>query len=419
MTEKQRPDRNLALELVRVTEAAALAASPLDGPGRQERRRRRRRRRHAPRAQHRPDGRHRRHRRGREGRGADALQRRGDRRRHAAPHATSPSTRSTAPRSPPSGRGNAIAVIAVSERGTMFDPGPCVYMEKIAVGPEAAGVIDIDAAGHREPRRPSPRPRASDVRDVTAVILDRDRHDDLIAEVRDAGARIRLIPDGDVAGAISTAWPDSGADILFGIGGTPEGVIAAAALKCMGGEIQGRLWPRNDDERQAALDAGYDLDRVLDHRRPRRRRQLLLRRHRHHRRRAAQGRALRPARGDHAVARHAVEVGHRPPDRRPATSCPSWPGSARSTSPERYRRRAARAAIRRRRRRGTGVAAPATTLLTRPGTSHARPARAAASDSAATSSADIHARSGMLAAPDAGPLLELGAGEAREHRRHA
>ena len=95
------------------------------------------------------------------------------------------------------------------------------------------------------------------------MILERDRHDDLIAEVREAGARIRLIPDGDVAGAISTAWPDSGADILFGIGGTPEGVIAAAALKCMGGELQGRLWPRNDEERDAAVAAGYDLSKVL------------------------------------------------------------------------------------------------------------------------------------------------------------
>ena len=101
------------------------------------------------------------------------------------------------------------------------------------------------------------------VRDVTAVILDRPRHEELIAEVRATGARIRLIPDGDVAGAISTAWPDSGADILLGIGGTPEGVITAAALKCMGGEMQGRLWPRNDDERDAAIAAGYDLDQVL------------------------------------------------------------------------------------------------------------------------------------------------------------
>lgn len=160
------------------------------------------------------------------------------------------------------GRGNAIAVIAVSERGTMYDPGPCVYMEKIAAGPDCVGAIDVTR---------SPTENVSTVaealgttpREVTAVILDRPRHEDLIAEVRSTGARIRLIPDGDVAGAISTAWPDSGADILFGIGGTPEGVIAAAALKCMGGEIQGRLWPRNDDERRAAVDAGYDLDKVL------------------------------------------------------------------------------------------------------------------------------------------------------------
>ncbi len=160
------------------------------------------------------------------------------------------------------GRGNAIAVIAVSERGTMFDPGPCVYMEKIAVGPECVGVIDItrsvtenlqavakakgESRARRHRRHPRPRPPRR-----------------LIAEVRAAGARIRLIPDGDVAGAISTAWPDSGADILFGIGGTPEGVITAAALKCMGGEMQGRLWPRNDDERAAAIAAGYDLDQVL------------------------------------------------------------------------------------------------------------------------------------------------------------
>jgi len=101
------------------------------------------------------------------------------------------------------------------------------------------------------------------VRDVTAVILDRDRHTDLIAEIRAAGARVRLIPDGDVVGAVSTAWPEAGADVLFGVGGTPEGVIAAAALHCMGGEIQGRLWPRNDDERAAAVEAGYDLDAVL------------------------------------------------------------------------------------------------------------------------------------------------------------
>jgi fructose-1,6-bisphosphatase II len=160
------------------------------------------------------------------------------------------------------GRGGALAVIAVSERGTMFDPGPCVYMEKLAVGPEGAGHVDITASPS-ENLRELARAKGSSVSDLTAVILDRDRHRDLIAEVRSAGARIFLITDGDVAGAISTAWPDSGVDILFGVGGTPEGVIAAAALKCMGGEIQGRLWPRHDEERQAAVAAGYDLDAVL------------------------------------------------------------------------------------------------------------------------------------------------------------
>jgi fructose-1,6-bisphosphatase II len=160
------------------------------------------------------------------------------------------------------GRGNAIAVIAVSERGTMFNPGPCVYMEKIAVGPDAAGAVDITATP-TDNLNAVAKALGKSVRDVTAVILDRDRHADIVKEVRAAGARIRLIPDGDVAGAISTAWPESGADILFGVGGTPEGVIAAAALKCMGGEIQGKLWPRNDGERQAALDQGYDLDQVL------------------------------------------------------------------------------------------------------------------------------------------------------------
>jgi fructose-1,6-bisphosphatase II len=160
------------------------------------------------------------------------------------------------------GRGNALAVIAVSERGTMFDPGPCVYMEKIAVGPDAKGRVSLELSV-TENLQAVAEAKGESVREVTAVVLDRPRHDELVAEIREAGARIRLIPDGDVAGAISTAWPDSGADILFGIGGTPEGVITAAALKCMGGEQQGRLWPRNDDERQAAIDAGYDLDRVL------------------------------------------------------------------------------------------------------------------------------------------------------------
>jgi fructose-1,6-bisphosphatase II len=160
------------------------------------------------------------------------------------------------------GRPGAVSVIALSERGTMFGPGPCVYMEKIAVGPAAADAIDLTAPV-TENLRAVARALGEKVSDVTAVILDRDRHADIIRECREAGARIRLIPDGDVAGAISVAWPDTGADILIGIGGTPEGVIAACALTCMGGAIQGRLWPRNDDERRAALDGGYDLDAVL------------------------------------------------------------------------------------------------------------------------------------------------------------
>ncbi len=160
------------------------------------------------------------------------------------------------------GRGNALSVIAVADRGAMFNPGPCVYMEKIAVGPDAAGSIDITASATQNLRWVAKAKRES-VRDLTVVILDRDRHADLIGEVRSTGARIRLISDGDIFGAIATAWPEAGCDILFGIGGTPEGVVAAAALKAMGGEIQGRLWPRNDDERAAAVAAGYDLDRVL------------------------------------------------------------------------------------------------------------------------------------------------------------
>ncbi len=160
------------------------------------------------------------------------------------------------------GRAGALAVIAVSDRGTMFNPGPCVYMEKLAVGPKAVGSVDVR-------RSPSENLEAvakalgKSLRDVTVVILDRPRHSELIEEVRSSGARIKLISDGDVAGAISVAWPDSGVDVLYGIGGTPEGVIAAAALKCMGGEMQGRLFPRDDDEHRAAVAAGYDLDSVL------------------------------------------------------------------------------------------------------------------------------------------------------------
>ena len=160
------------------------------------------------------------------------------------------------------GRANALSVIAVSDAGTMFNPGPFVYMEKIAVGPECAGAIDLDASVTENLHRIAGAKRDR-IKNLTCVVLDRPRHESIIAEIREAGARIRLIPDGDVAGAISTAWPDAGADVLFGIGGTPEGVISAAALKCMGGEIQGRLWPRNDEERRLAEEMGIDVSRKL------------------------------------------------------------------------------------------------------------------------------------------------------------
>ncbi len=160
------------------------------------------------------------------------------------------------------GRGNALAVIAVSERGTMFNPGPCVYMEKIAVGPDGVGSIDITASATQNLRWVA-KAKGESVRDLTVMILDRPRHAELIAEVRATGARIKLISDGDIFGAIATSQEGAGVDILFGIGGTPEGVTAAAALKCMGGEIQGRLWPRDEAERRAALDAGYDLSQIL------------------------------------------------------------------------------------------------------------------------------------------------------------
>lgn len=161
-----------------------------------------------------------------------------------------------------SGKGNAISVIAVSERGTMFDPGPCFYMEKIAVGPDCVGSIDITASPTQNLKWIA-KAKGESVRDLTVMILERPRHEELIEEVRASGARIKLITDGDIFSAIATAWPNAGVDVMFGIGGTPEGVVAAAALKCMGGEIQGRLWPRNDDERDQAIAAGFDLGRIL------------------------------------------------------------------------------------------------------------------------------------------------------------
>ncbi len=160
------------------------------------------------------------------------------------------------------GQPNAIAVIAVAERGTMLFPGAAFYMEKIAVGPEAIDAIDIE-------RTPTENVVAvaealgKTPREVDVVVLERERHEDLIAELRAAGARVRLVRDGDVAPAIAAAQPGTGVDMLYGIGGTPEGVISAAALKCVGGGIQGRLWPRNDDERQKLLDEGLDPARVL------------------------------------------------------------------------------------------------------------------------------------------------------------
>ncbi len=260
-TGPQAPDRNLAMELVRVTEAAAMAAARWLGRGDKE---------------------------GSDGAAVDAMRIvldsvhmdgvvvigegekdeapmlfNGERIGDGTPPLTDVAVDPIDGTTPTAlGRGGALSVIAVSERGTMFNPGPCVYMEKLAVGPEAAGKVSLEQSATDNIRAVA-QAKGESVRDVTAVILDRPRHADLIEEVRSIGARIRLITDGDVAGAIATAWSGSGADILLGIGGTPEGVIAAAALKCMGGELQGRLWPRNPDEHQAALDAGYDLERVL------------------------------------------------------------------------------------------------------------------------------------------------------------
>ncbi len=162
------------------------------------------------------------------------------------------------------GAPNAIAVIALAERGTMFFPGAAVYMDKIAVGPEGAEAIDINLSAADNVRRVA---EAKGVRpeDVAVVVLDRDRHRALIDELRGVGAKVRLITDGDVAPAIAAARPGTGVDMLIGIGGTPEGVISAAAIKCLGGAMQGRLWPRDDGERQRLVDAGYDVERVLTH----------------------------------------------------------------------------------------------------------------------------------------------------------
>jgi len=160
------------------------------------------------------------------------------------------------------GQPNALAVIALAERGTMFFPGAAVYMEKVATGPDAADVIDITAPPEENVRLVA-KAKGMRPEEVGVVILDRDRHVDMITAVREVGARVFLITDGDVAGAISAATRRSDIDLLLGIGGTPEGVIAAAALKCLGGAIQGRLYPRNDEERGKLIDDGFDLDRIL------------------------------------------------------------------------------------------------------------------------------------------------------------
>jgi fructose-1,6-bisphosphatase II len=256
-----RPDRNLALELVRVTEAAALAAATLIGRGDKEA---------ADQAavdamRHVLDG-----------ISMDGVVVIGEGEKDEAPmlyngehigDGSAPAvdiavdplegTRLTALGIP-----SAITVIALAERGSMFDPGPCVYMEKLAGGPEIADLLDIE--------RPLPETlkliaarKGVDIRDVMVVTLDRPRHEEQIRAVREAGARVRLILDGDVSAALLAVSDNNAVDVLWGIGGTPEGVISAAAIKCLGGELLGKLWPRDAGERQAALDAGYDLDRVL------------------------------------------------------------------------------------------------------------------------------------------------------------
>ena len=160
------------------------------------------------------------------------------------------------------GQPNAISTVALAERGTMFFPGAAVYMEKIACGPEAADAVDLDASPSDNVRAVAGAKGVS-AREVSVVVLDRPRHEELIGELREVGAKVLLIPDGDVAPAIAAAQPGTGVDLLMGVGGTPEGVLSAAALKCVGGALHGRLWPRDDDERQQLVDAGFDVSRKL------------------------------------------------------------------------------------------------------------------------------------------------------------
>ena len=258
---REAPDRNLALELVRVTEAGAMAAGRWVGRGDKE---------------------------GGDGAAVDAMRELvnsvsmrgvvviGEGEKDNAPmlyngeevgngdgpecdFAVDPIDGTTLMSK---GMPNAISVLAVAERGAMFDPSAVFYMNKIAAGPDVADFIDITSPIAANIQRIA-KVRKASVSDITVCILDRPRHEQLIADVRAAGARIRLISDGDVAGAIAAARPESGTDMLIGTGGTPEGIIAAAAMRCMGGTLQGRLAPTDDDERQRAIDHGHDLDRVL------------------------------------------------------------------------------------------------------------------------------------------------------------
>ncbi|HZE66437.1 MAG TPA: class II fructose-bisphosphatase [Sporichthyaceae bacterium] len=255
------PDRNLALELVRVTEAAAMAAGRWVGRGDKN---------------------------GADGVAVNAMRQLiatvsmngvvviGEGEKDEAPMlfngervgdgsgpecdvAVDPidGTRLTA-----MGMNNALSVLAVAERGSMYDPSAVFYMDKLVTGPAAADVVDIRLPVAENIRRVA-KAKHSDVHDVTVVLLDRERHQDLAGEIRATGARIKFLTDGDVAGAIMAASEGTGCDLLMGVGGTPEGIIAACAIKCIGGMIQGRLWPQDDDERQKAIDAGLDLDAVL------------------------------------------------------------------------------------------------------------------------------------------------------------
>ena len=256
-----RPDRNLALELVRVTEAAALAAARWVGRGEKE---------------------------SADGAAVDAMRLLlstvpmdgivviGEGEKDEAPMLFN--GEEIGDGSPPEvdiavdplegtrlcaqGAPSALAVVAMSERGSMFDPGPCVYMEKLVGGPEIADCLSLEKPIGDVVQQVAER-RGVSPTEVTTVVLDRDRHEEGIRQIREAGSRIRLITDGDVSASLLAVTPGTGVDLLWGIGGTPEGVLSAAAIKCLGGQILGRLWPRNDDERTAALDAGYDLERVL------------------------------------------------------------------------------------------------------------------------------------------------------------